>query len=274
MEKISWINRKVHDHATIVGQMKFVKSNMRGLLPLYGREKDRLIEYANRHNILPEELMSIRNQIKIQSEIESSRYWTKLEPIIKRKFASLSRDLSKYSSEEKKVAGSKLISFIKQTNLPIPMVVRIISSMPEFKSLNVNALYYLNKILSIIKNKEIISRKKSQYFEDKLADYLRANYALKFKTELEIKSQKLYNITPDILFDEPIELEVDGRVHTIRWIDAKNYILINVPFMLKSLKKQAEKYIKAFGSGAFVFSHGFDSSIKIPGVVYLDGSFL
>ena len=77
---------------------------------------------------------------------------------------------------------------------------------------------------------------------------------------------------PDILFKEPIILKVDGVSYTIRWFDAKNYILINIPFILASLKRQAEKYYKVFGMGAFVFHYGFDSSIKIPGVIMLDGS--
>ncbi len=106
-----------------------------------------------------------------------------------------------------------------------------------------------------------------------LEDYLKIN-GLIFKTEVEIKNAGEITATPDILFDEPIILELDGTNHEIRWMDAKNYILIDVPFIIKSLHKQAAKYNTIYGLGAFVFHYGFDASIKIPGAVLLDGSFL
>ena len=276
MEKIHWTNNKSYDHNLITDRIKFVEKNMNGLLPLYGREKEKLITYAEKNNIPTEELMSIRNQVKIQKEIKASRFLSQMQPIVKKNFVNLVSNQLLESYPPKKFVGSQILSFIKKSKLPLPIIFKIITPMTEFKLLDKNTFYYyyFNLIIKIIRQKELTSRKKSQEFEDDLAAYLKKNYPHDFYTENDIKAQKLHHITPDILFKEPVQLEVNGEIYTIRWIDAKNYILINTPFMLTSLKKQAEKYNNAFGMGAFVFHYGFDSSIKIPGVIMLDGSFL
>ena len=58
----------------------------------------------------------------------------------------------------------------------------------------------------------------------------------------------------------------------IHWIDAKDSTLVNFPFIVGKLRKQAARYTKEFGQGALVFSGGLDPSVKIPGTLLLEGN--
>jgi hypothetical protein len=73
---------------------------------------------------------------------------------------------------------------------------------------------------------------------------------------------------------EPIVIVSNGKRHVVHWIDAKGFPLINFSFILGKLNKQAKKYNSKFGSGAMIFGGGYDSSIKIPDTLLLDGSFI
>lgn len=80
-------------------------------------------------------------------------------------------------------------------------------------------------------------------------------------------------LTPDLLLAGPARIH--GR--EVNWIDAKNYMLADQPLVLGSLKKQAAKYVRAFGPGAFVFSGGAVRGSRLaatPGLLILDGSHL
>ena len=67
------------------------------------------------------------------------------------------------------------------------------------------------------------------------------------------------SLTPDFLFKTPVM--VDG--HIINWLDAKNYYWYGSPLTARSVYRQAEKYTRAFGPGAFVFRHGADPKVGI-----------
>jgi len=79
-------------------------------------------------------------------------------------------------------------------------------------------------------------------------------------------------LTPDFLFDPP--LVIHGQV--IRWIEVKNSLCIpDVSFDSQSdIKLQAQKYVKRFGQGAFVwtkcgFAESLDKFFDMPGVMNL-----
>jgi len=81
-----------------------------------------------------------------------------------------------------------------------------------------------------------------------------------------------YRATPDFLFDPP--LVIHGKV--IRWIDVKNSLCIpDVSFDSQSdIKLQAQKYVKRFGQGAFVwtkcgFAESLDKFFDMPAVMNL-----
>ena len=78
--------------------------------------------------------------------------------------------------------------------------------------------------------------------------------------------------TPDFLFDPP--LMIHGK--DIHWIDVKNSLCIpNVSLDSQSdIKQQADKYVKRFGQGAFVwtkcgFAETLDKFFDMPGVMNL-----
>jgi hypothetical protein len=121
----------------------------------------------------------------------------------------------------------------------------------------------------IKKEKQAELYKKAQEYELEVEKKLILS-GVKFKTQedLMIEQEKEYGRsmwTPDFLLEEPIE--ING--HLIYWIDAKNYLLTNVPFIVDSLTKKSAKYVEHFGPGALIFHYGFVDSVKIPDVVLL-----
>src|ERR1700722_13838115 len=74
--KIYWKNYKIYNHDDITNRMAFVEKGMNGLLPLYGKEKDRLVMYANKRGLDSYEMISLRNTIRIQKEIDSSEIFS------------------------------------------------------------------------------------------------------------------------------------------------------------------------------------------------------
>lgn len=258
-----WHNIKNYDLETVSNRIAFIKSNMNEMFPLYGKEMKNIRIYAEKNHIPIYELMSIRNTINVQNEIDSSKKIYKHLSKIKFRFIQLSK---------KHPNNVSIKNFLQWTKMPIQMIIKIISQMPEYQNLSDKNIQYLSKISKLIYQYNQIIHHRSRQFEIILENYL-VKEKIKFKTEIDIKKSG-YTVTPDILFDKPIDIVVDGTQHTIYWMDAKNYILTDAPFIIKSLNKQASKYHSAFGLGAFVFHYGFDCNIDIPNVLILDGSFL
>jgi hypothetical protein len=110
-------------------------------------------------------------------------------------------------------------------------------------------------------------------------EWLLKKMNLKFKTQEDLVVEQTAEhgraiITPDILFAEPVKLLVTHpngvtTTHMVNWIDAKNYLLININFMIAGLKKQAAKYCDKFGPGAFLFHYGFVNNIIVDNTVML-----
>lgn len=276
MTTIHWTNRKIYDHVKIDAIMKYVEGNMNGLLPLYGNEKKRLMKYASDNNIPDHEIISIRNTIKIQKEINNSKKYSRFVKIIKQRFIDLVKNINPTlnSTDGLEYANnSKIISFYKSLRLPFNMINNVIKKMPEFELLSDDNKRTIKKIEKLIHLNEVDILNRSMQFEKILEQYL-TSHNISYRTEADIKRDKDYTVTPDILFDEPITINLDGTDYKIRWMDAKNYLLTNTPFILKSLKKQAQKYNSIFGMGAFVFHYGIDSSVTVPNsdVLLLDGS--
>ena len=58
----------------------------------------------------------------------------------------------------------------------------------------------------------------------------------------------------------------------VAWIDAKHFYGADVEFQRKKMKKQMNRYIEEWGSGAIMFRHGFSENLFLPGVLMLDAS--
>ena len=267
-DKIVWKNYKIYNHKTIVDRIAFVESNMNGLLPLVDKEKEKLLLYTKKNNIPSYEMICLRNTIKIQKEIDRSKKIYLNIDKIKKKFIELLNDLDTSSDDQNYY---KIKHFLFKTQMPVYSVLKIISLMPEFKTLGENNINHIKKIENNIHETETEIRMRSIDFEHQLENYLKS-LNINFRTEIDIKRDKDYTVTPDILFDKPIIIQLDGIDYNIRWLDAKNYTLTDTPFIIKSLHKQSEKYNNIFGMGAFVFHYGFVSSIIVPNTLILDGS--
>ncbi|TXG85643.1 MAG: hypothetical protein E6R13_01945 [Spirochaetes bacterium] len=83
-----------------------------------------------------------------------------------------------------------------------------------------------------------------------------------YRTQAELAKDQIQLVeravvTPDLYF--PQGVMINGQ--KLYWIDAKNYYGGNASYVYQSVNKQAEKYNKMYGSGAFIFKHGFSESL-------------
>lgn len=263
MNKIQWLNSNVNDPDIIRFRIKFINKNMNGLLPLYGKEKENLESYAKKYHISKYEMFSLRNTFKIHKEISNFKYFD--ENLIKDRFKNL---LTK-----NKISYADIRSYLKSIEISIRSILKIVCRMPEYQKLSTENQSYINRIENAVSKENSNIAIRSAKFEKQLENFLE-KYNLEFLTENQIKEKSLSNLTPDFLFEKPINISVNNSDHEIHWIDAKDFQLVRFPFVINSLKKQAKKYNNEFGHGAFVFHYGMDSSVVIPDTLLLDGSFI
>lgn len=258
--EINWIQSLEYSHDIVSELNNFILKNMNGLLPLYGDELRSIKQYANDNNIPVYLMISQRYTLKVQLEINAFKN-KNLSAIFRKIFI----DFSKFD-----IGKDSIVTFLASTNFPINNVVKTISKTEKYKKLPVKKTQVINKILECnVKNNKII-KNRATLFETKLESYLK-HCNIPFKTEHDIREEKIHTLTPDILFIEPIIITVNEIKHVIHWLDAKNYMLSNVPYMIDSLNKQALKYTNAFGKGGFVFHYGFDTSVVIDNTLILGG---
>lgn len=263
MKRILWQNDYAKSNKSVRAYLSFVR-RFSLQSPLRHHEKPKLINYAQKLNLHTGTLTSIYNTLKIQYNVNCGKVTPEQRQIINRKFENI---ISREVSEEQLIHDFKqfLISF----KTPMQQIIRILqkdqTNMPSFIQ---SIVQEINDIY--VKNEDI-KRKRAQAFEESLETFLQAQH-VDFHTEREIIDQQLHKLTPDILFKEPIEIQVNDEIHIIHWMDAKNYFLINVPFIMNNLQTQSKKYNDEFGAGAFVFHYGFDESIKIENTLILDAS--
>uniref|UniRef100_A0A6G6ABR4 TPd superfamily protein n=1 Tax=Borely moumouvirus TaxID=2712067 RepID=A0A6G6ABR4_9VIRU len=268
MKKLVWNNVKIYTPQTINQRIFFIKKVMKSTMPLYGKEQKILVKYADKNNLPHDEIISLRNSLKIQNDINKAQnYKIKLSDL-KKKFTDIVE--KNYDSEN---FNNKIEKFIKSSDISIDIVLKVINKTYHYKKYNLDKLPFI-KILNetlIKKNQE--QKIKSRQFEICLENYL-TEKNIPYLAEKDIIENNIHNLTPDILFESPITIVLNGSEYIIHWMDAKNYTLTKIPYILKSVKKQASKYYNAFGLGALVFHYGYDNTINIPGAIILDGSFM
>jgi hypothetical protein len=145
----------------------------------------------------------------------------------------------------------------------IRMMISNPEQLPDFLASQANDIF--NADLGSKVNSEKI-RKASADYEVRLGNYLKS-LGIHFQTENELRKLNL-QLTPDYLLTEPIT--INGK--KINWIDAKDYLMYESRLVAKSILRQSEKYTKAFGPGAMIFSKGVMCGAKIHNTLLLDGS--
>jgi len=113
---------------------------------------------------------------------------------------------------------------------------------------------------------------KADLFEDILADWFEAKgIRLRRQPEMVKEQSELLGRpvrTPDLLFLDHVYINGEP----VAWIDAKHFYGADVEFQRKKMKKQMDRYIEEWGSGAIMFRHGFCANLFLPGVLMLDAS--
>lgn len=125
-----------------------------------------------------------------------------------------------------------------------------------------------NDLYALINQDKIL--KKSTEFELKIQEIL-DKLGVHYKTQEQLaqeqleESDKVTN-TPDFLILDDLWI----NEQKINWIDAKNFYGLNTQYVKKRIKHQTKKYLDAWGSGSIIFSLGFSSKLKIPGILFID----
>jgi len=101
----------------------------------------------------------------------------------------------------------------------------------------------------------------AEIFEDRVVKFFKFK-GVKLQTQNDLVKEQTELVgravlTPDLYF--PDGVKIDG--HVIYWLDAKNYYGADVYYIRESVKKQADKYNNAYGSGAFVFKYGYSAEL-------------
>jgi hypothetical protein len=275
---IFWTNHKILDHKKLVTIKNHLLKIVPTFLPLMSNDKAKLQSYADELGVSFEELASYRNNLKIQQEIQASHNADQIKSKINDFVKALSKSIGSKNLTEQKVK-TIIAHKIRTTKLSLSSVLKLIRKSPYYLTLPEYVGKYLENYDRLLKNDNSARAERAGQFEIQLENFL-TKVDIPFQTEQQLIESGSAN-TPDILLDEPIKIVITGTdgkqsIHTVKWLDAKNFMLADIPFMLASLKKQGKKYVDAYGPGAFVFRHGFDSSLvtkfNLDNILILDGS--
>jgi hypothetical protein len=101
----------------------------------------------------------------------------------------------------------------------------------------------------------------SLLFEKEIEKLLIKNN-IKYKTQdmlcdEQMKEHEKCISTPDFLILSKFVINNDE----IKWIDAKNFYGANNKFIIKSIKKQTEKYVRLYGNGIIIFKLGCNKKL-------------
>ncbi|ANB50757.1 hypothetical protein [Powai lake megavirus] len=267
MNRLSWKNVKTYNPELLRKRINFIKKNMVYTMPLFGREKRLLIKYADKNNLPHSEMFGFRNMIQIKHDMDHGKEYGKKIDQVKNNFRNLIK------KNENNDLENKIEKFIKSSDIPVNILLKIIYKTPEYKTYRIGNIPYIIYLDNLLKKRNKETRIKSRKFELSLEKYLDENN-IEYLTEQDIIANNIHKLTPDILFINPIIIELNGSEFLIHWMDAKNYTLTKTSYKLYGIDKQASKYYQAFGQGALVFHYGYDKTMKIPGTIILDGSFL
>lgn len=141
------------------------------------------------------------------------------------------------------------------------------STMKERERLEFEAAEAADRVASVDQSETQV---KADLFEDILADWFESQgVRLRRQPEMVKEQSALLGRpvrTPDLLFLD--QVHINGQ--PVAWIDAKHFYGADVDFQRKKMKKQMNRYIEEWGSGAIMFRHGFCENLFMPGVLMLD----
>jgi len=243
------------------------------LLPLQLSRELHLIKlFSTECNTNWECTTSLRGLVKIACEKEYSKNIS--QEFIVGKFTNCCDKLNKIPCDDDKYIIYRFFRICKSSTNRIWGIIctlELYSKLSDFHKLIFKNVYDM-----AIAEKQY-SKTASLNFETKVDKHL-LSVGARFVTEEHQKLDTTGNkkCTPDFLFTTPITITVANQnnqslnnIHTIHWMDAKNFVGVDIPFIKKYLIYQASKYNAEYGPGAFVFNYGICDGFTIPNTLLL-----
>ena len=235
---------------------------------------DRVDEIAaalENENMTLEQALSLRSALLQQKTVYSHH-----------KLRSKGKELARQYRE-----GASIVDLSKKYDFPPVNVFRVVlesmgwskkrikeslrhpSSMKQREREEFEAAEAVDRVSSVDQSETQV---KADLFEDILADWFeQQGIRLRRQPEMVKEQSELLGRpvrTPDLLFLDHVYI----NDQPVAWIDAKHFYGSDVDFQRKKMKKQMNRYIEEWGSGAIMFRHGFSQNLYLPGVLMLDAS--
>ena len=272
-KSIVWENKQIYSDDKLIQISELIENTIKNYEPVNSKNSEYLLKtISESNNISLDGVISLRNMIATQKSINS------FKKINVNKINNVVNDYKLLSN----LTNQNVKQFFKKYDIPPLKIINILKD--NGLKINQKLYQYAEKNDSENQKSMNIILKNADDFEKNLINWIKVKYpSIKFKTQEQLVEEqtKLYGkpfATPDILFDEPILITVSDNkseiTQLIKWIDAKNYTLMHIPFIMNSLKNQSEKYLQHFGPGAFAFHYGINKNINIPNILILDASFI
>ena len=237
-------------------------------------EDDRVEEIAtfvDSENMTLDQALSLRSALLQQKTVYSHG-----------RLKSKSRELAKHYR-----AGTSIIELSQRYDFPPMNIFRVVleamgwskkkikeslrepSSMKSREREEVEAAEAADRVSNVDQSEVQV---RADLFEDILADWFEEK-GVRLRRQPEMVKQQMADHgrpirTPDLLFLDHVYINGEP----IAWIDAKHFYGADVDFQRKKMRKQMNRYIDEWGSGAIVFRHGFSENLYMPGVLMLDSS--
>jgi len=198
------------------------------------------------------------------------------------KLKSKARELARHYR-----SGTSIVDLSKKYDFPPVNIFRVVleamgwskkrikeslrnpSSMKQREQDEFEAAEAIDRVSSVDQSETQV---KADLFEDILADWFEEQgIRLRRQPEMVREQSQLLGRpvrTPDLLFLDHVYI----NDQPVAWIDAKHFYGADVEFQRKKMKKQMNRYIEEWGSGAIMFRHGFSENLFLPGVLMLDAS--
>lgn len=258
---VEWTNKLVFKEEEINNIIQKIESNMHRFGPIRQSEMKKLINLSKIEKLPAGLFISIRNILSSQRAMNAMINMSKYRNQIKNDYKDISE------KPRPNIAG-----FYNKYPLPPIQILKVIQEDNKDIPKSFTDYAYNNDFENPESFKKILQH--SDLFEEELIKWFKDKYPkIQFKTQNELKEEQTAQfgrpmITPDILFLEPVLFKITNPDGTqfdqlIRWIDAKNFTLVDIPITIRSVKKQADKYFNKFGPGALVFNYGFTEGISI-----------
>ena len=222
-------------------------------------------------NMTLEQALSLRSALLQQKTVYSHH-----------KLRSKGKELARQYRE-----GASIVDLSKKYDFPPVNVFRVVlesmgwskkrikeslrhpSSMKQREREEFEAAEAIDRVSSVDQSETQV---KADLFEDILADWFeQQGIRLRRQPEMVKEQSELLGRpvrTPDLLFLDHVYI----NDQPVAWIDAKHFYGSDVDFQRKKMKKQMNRYIEEWGSGAIMFRHGFSQNLYLPGVLMLDAS--